>query len=56
MIEADTILVALAPKPNLRLFQQLEGKVPELHLIGDGREPRFIMDAISEGFRVGLAI
>jgi pyruvate/2-oxoglutarate dehydrogenase complex dihydrolipoamide dehydrogenase (E3) component len=55
-IEADTILVAIPPKPNIRLFQTLEGKVPEIYLIGDGKQPRLIKDAMSEGFQIGRII
>jgi 2,4-dienoyl-CoA reductase (NADPH2) len=54
--EADTILVAIPPKPNIRLFQTLEGKVPEIYLIGDGKQPRLIKDAMSEGFQIGRII
>ncbi len=54
--EADAILVATPPKPNIRLFQTLEGKVPEIYLIGDGKQPRLIKDAMSEGFQIGRAI
>ncbi|MFH1650685.1 MAG: FAD-dependent oxidoreductase [Chloroflexota bacterium] len=55
-IEADTILVAVPPKPNIALLRALEGKVPEVYLIGDGREPRLIIDAIADGFRVGRVV
>jgi 2,4-dienoyl-CoA reductase (NADPH2) len=54
--EADTILVAIPNKPNTRLFQTLEGKVPEIYLIGDGMQPRLIKDAMSEGFQIGRII
>jgi 2,4-dienoyl-CoA reductase (NADPH2) len=54
--EADTILVAIPPKPNTELFQTLEGKVPEIYLIGDGKQPRLIKDAMSEGFQIGRII
>jgi 2,4-dienoyl-CoA reductase (NADPH2) len=54
--EADTILVAIPNKPNTRLFQTLEGKVSEIYLIGDGKQPRLIKDAMSEGFQIGRII
>lgn len=34
----------------------LQGKVPEIHLIGDCREPHLILEAIHEGFRTALTI
>jgi len=54
--EADTILVTIPPKPNIKLLQTLEGKVPEIYLIGDGKEPRLIKDAMNEGFQIGRII
>jgi 2,4-dienoyl-CoA reductase (NADPH2) len=54
--EADTILVAIPPNPNTRLFQTLEGKVPEVYSIGDGKQPRLIKDAMNDGFQIGRNI
>jgi hypothetical protein len=34
----------------------LKGAVPELHVIGDSREPRNSFFAIHEGFKVGNLI
>lgn len=55
-IEADTILPALPLRPNTELFESLKGKVPEIYLIGDAREPHLILEAIGEGFRTALTI
>jgi len=57
-IEADTILVAMPPRPNNDLFQALEKKVPEVCLIGsaNGEESKLIADAIADGRRIGCAI
>ncbi len=55
-LEADNILVALSPQPNTALFEALRGKVPEVHLIGDGREPLTMGDAIYDGSRIGRVI
>lgn len=52
-IEADSIVLAPPSKPNSELAEQLRGKVPELHIVGDCAEPGRIVDAIREGFRVG---
>ncbi len=49
--------VSISPlKPNLELFKSLEGKAPEVYAIGDCREPRIIVDAIAEGWRVANEI
>ena len=55
-IEADTILPAFEAMPNHQLFQALEGKVPEIYLLGDCRKPRRIVDAISDAWLVGRGL
>jgi 2,4-dienoyl-CoA reductase (NADPH2) len=55
-IQADTILVAMPFKPNNELFKALEGKVPEIYMIGDCRNPGTIVDAIAEGSSIGRNI
>ncbi|MBA7675344.1 NADH oxidase [subsurface metagenome] len=55
-IEADTIVLAAGSLPNNKLYQDLKGKVPEVHCIGDCVEPRTIRDAIAEGHCIGLQV
>ena len=55
-IEADTIVIATGAKANTELAQQLERKLPALHLVGDCVQPRDIMEAIADGARVGREI
>jgi len=55
-IEADTVVLAVGAKPNIELFESLKEKVPEILLVGDCVEPRRIIDAISDGFRIGLIV
>ena len=55
-IEADTILPAVPFSPNTELFKAMEGKVPEIYAIGDCSEPRLIIDAIADGYRIGVCI
>ena len=55
-IEADTVVPALPFKPDNKLFNELKGMVPEVYLIGDSKDPRLIIDAIAEGWRVGKAM
>ena len=55
-IPADTVIIAVGYKANERLYKALEGKVPEIHCIGNAAEPRRILEAISEGYRTGLAL
>ncbi len=55
-IEADTVVPTLPFRPNATLFDALKGKTAETYLIGDSKDPRLIIDAIAEGWRVGKAI
>jgi len=56
IIEADTILLATPPEPNTELLKILEGKVPEVYLIGDCKEPKLIVDAVADGSHIGRNI
>jgi 2,4-dienoyl-CoA reductase (NADPH2) len=55
-IEADTIVTAMPLLPNTELIKSLKGSVPELHVIGDCKEPHLIVDAIADGSRIARAI
>jgi NADPH-dependent 2,4-dienoyl-CoA reductase/sulfur reductase-like enzyme len=55
-IKADTVVLAAGAVPDKELYQALRGKVSEVHCIGDCVAPRKILDAITEGFRVGFEI
>lgn len=48
-LHPDYIVFALGTKPCQELFEALSGRVPELFLIGDAREPRKIYHAVYEG-------
>ncbi len=54
--EADTVVIAVGFTSNTELAQKLQGKVKALYSIGDCVEPRKIVDAISDGARVGREI
>jgi len=55
-IPADSIVPAIPMKPDTALLRSLEGKVPEVYAIGDCNEPKLIVDAIGDGFRVARVI
>ncbi len=55
-IEADTIVLAAGSIPNKKLYEEIKGKVPETHLIGDCAEPRTICEAVADGYRIALEI
>ncbi len=55
-IPADSIVIAVGSRSDNKLANDLEGLFPELHTIGDAKSPRNAMDAIREGFFMGLRI
>ncbi len=56
LLEADTIITAWYESNN-ELYKELEGKVSELHLIGDARAIRLeLVAAIHEAYRIALTI
>jgi hypothetical protein len=55
-MQADTIVLALGLKPNNGLVEGLAGKTSEVYPIGDCTEPRKVINAIWEGFRIARLI
>ena len=55
-IATDTIISAIPLIPNTELLKSLEGKVPEIHAVGDCMEPRLILDAIADGSHIAHVI
>jgi pyruvate/2-oxoglutarate dehydrogenase complex dihydrolipoamide dehydrogenase (E3) component len=55
-IAADNMVLALGITPVNQLVEQLKGKVAEIHVIGDAKEPRKAVDAIGEGSVVARQI
>ncbi|MFH1652249.1 MAG: FAD-dependent oxidoreductase [Chloroflexota bacterium] len=56
MITADTFLVALPPRPDDSLLKAMQGKVPEVHLIGDALRTGLLLEALEDGWKTGLKI
>ncbi|MEJ2164075.1 MAG: FAD-dependent oxidoreductase [Desulfobacterales bacterium] len=52
----DTIVLAMGSTPDDGIYRRLEGRVPELYLIGDAAKPREIVDAVFEGEDVAIKI
>ncbi len=52
-VEVDDIVVALGGKSDRRLYDELAGKVGEIHVVGDAVAPRRILYATRDGNRVG---
>jgi len=56
LIPADTIVVAAGGEPDDDLYRALEGKVAEIHRIGNAKEVRNCLSAVYEGAEIGRAI
>ncbi|HEY31880.1 MAG TPA: FAD-dependent oxidoreductase [Dehalococcoidia bacterium] len=56
LLDADSIVLATGVTANDQLAKAVQGKVGEVHLVGDCAEPGRILDAIRDGSRVGRDI
>jgi len=56
-LPADTVMLAVRLEPNRKLLEEVEGKIPaEVYAIGDCAEPRVVLDAMKEAFRLARII
>jgi 2,4-dienoyl-CoA reductase-like NADH-dependent reductase (Old Yellow Enzyme family)/thioredoxin reductase len=53
---AGTIVIAVGMKSEGKLVEEIQGIVPEIHVVGDCIEPRRIREAITDGYSVGLKL
>jgi lysine/ornithine N-monooxygenase len=52
----DTVVLAYGGRAVDGLYRALEGRVPELYLVGDAMAPRLLHDALLEGTRAGRRV
>jgi len=55
-IKVDAIVIAVGVKAEDKLENKLRDVVPKLFCIGDCQRPGNIMDAVHEGFKIGLQV
>jgi 2,4-dienoyl-CoA reductase (NADPH2) len=55
-IPARTVILATGVAPVNQLHEELKSQVAEVYLIGDAQSPRKALEAVREGFEVGLKI
>ncbi len=55
-LEADTIIPVLPFVANADLIKEVDGKAPEVYVIGDCKGAGLIVDAIADGWRTGNLI
>ncbi|OGP89702.1 MAG: hypothetical protein A2156_00645 [Deltaproteobacteria bacterium RBG_16_48_10] len=56
VLKADTVVIATGFQSNKGPYEGLRGRCPELYAIGDCIEPRKVLDAIWEGYRLARLI
>lgn len=56
LIPADSVVLAVGARSVNGLAGELEGKIQEVHVIGDASSPRKITEAIREGFDLALKL
>ncbi|MFC1943950.1 FAD-dependent oxidoreductase [Chloroflexota bacterium] len=56
IVSADCVVLARGVKPVDELSEAIKDKVAEVYVIGDAKEPRQALEAISEGMEVGRNI
>ena len=56
LFKVDSVVVAIGRESDRTLAEQLQGKVPELHTLGDCVAPGIIRTAIHEGHHAGRTI
>ncbi len=52
----DSVILAMGFKSEQALVERFCGKIEEIHVIGDARAPREIIDAVAEGYEVGAKL
>jgi len=55
-VRADTVVCALGLRPSEGLAEALRDRVPEVYVIGDCVEPRKLLNAVWEGYRLARLI
>jgi 2,4-dienoyl-CoA reductase (NADPH2) len=55
-LPAHTVVLAIGVEPLNDLYEEFKDQAPEIYLIGDAKKPRKALEAVREGFEVGLKI
>jgi 2,4-dienoyl-CoA reductase (NADPH2) len=56
IVEADTVIPAMGVRSENRLADRIRDTVKVVHVIGDAKKPRTILDAIADGFASGIEV
>jgi ABC-type uncharacterized transport system substrate-binding protein len=50
------VIIAAGACPSGELYEELKDSGMEVHLVGDAREARKAIEAIQEGYEIGLEL
>ena len=56
MFPADTVVLAAGYQTNDHLFKTRQGRITEVHCVGDASQPQGIMEAVRDGYLAALAL
>ena len=56
VVEADTVVIAAGMEPQNELINMLREKLPTIHTIGDCSQARRMLEAIHEGYAIGIKL
>ena len=55
-IPADSVVIAVGDKPNTTLYDELNGRVPELYNVGDSASAGLIATAVNQAYNCALKL
>jgi 2,4-dienoyl-CoA reductase-like NADH-dependent reductase (Old Yellow Enzyme family)/thioredoxin reductase len=55
-LSAETVVIAAGGRPNNGLYRAFQDKITQTYLIGDAVEPRTILEAVAEGYHIGITL
>jgi len=55
-LECDTAVISVGTKPNNGLYEELNGKIKEIYLIGDCKSPAKALEAIKDAAELALKV
>ncbi|MBI4496050.1 MAG: FAD-dependent oxidoreductase [Deltaproteobacteria bacterium] len=56
IVPGDAVVLATGSQPVRTLYDEWQGRLPEIRLIGDARHPRRALEAVAEGLAAGREI
>lgn len=56
LVKADSIVLAAGAEPNNKLLRSIQEKFLDVYLVGDCIKPRNLLEAVKEGYTVGLSL